>query len=69
MAPIILLDRHGDFVAALGSPGGNAILEYNAKALVGLLAPLPDDWLAAHPVGRLVNNPRNEDPRCVKPVA
>ncbi|TLY75120.1 MAG: gamma-glutamyltransferase [Gammaproteobacteria bacterium] len=38
MAPIIVLDRAGNFVAALGSPGGSAILEYNAKALVGLLA-------------------------------
>ena len=38
MAPVIVLDRSGDFVAAVGSPGGSAILEYNAKALVGLLA-------------------------------
>jgi len=38
MAPVIVLDRAGNFVAALGSPGGSAILEYNAKALVGLLA-------------------------------
>jgi gamma-glutamyltranspeptidase / glutathione hydrolase len=38
MAPVIVLDRTGDFVAALGSPGGSAILEYNAKTLVGLLA-------------------------------
>jgi gamma-glutamyltranspeptidase / glutathione hydrolase len=38
MAPIIVLDHAGNFVAALGSPGGSAILEYNAKALVGLLA-------------------------------
>jgi gamma-glutamyltranspeptidase/glutathione hydrolase len=38
MAPIIVLDKGGDFVAALGSPGGNAILEYNAKTLVALLA-------------------------------
>jgi gamma-glutamyltranspeptidase / glutathione hydrolase len=38
MAPVIVLDRHGEFVAALGSPGGNAILEYNAKTLVALLA-------------------------------
>ncbi|MBV8911361.1 MAG: gamma-glutamyltransferase [Gammaproteobacteria bacterium] len=38
MAPVIVLDRSGDFVAALGSPGGNAILEYNAKTLVALLA-------------------------------
>jgi gamma-glutamyltranspeptidase / glutathione hydrolase len=38
MAPVIVLDRSGDFVAALGSPGGSAILEYNAKTLVALLA-------------------------------
>jgi len=38
MAPIIVLDHAGDFFAALGSPGGSAILEYNAKTLVGLLA-------------------------------
>ncbi|HSY46386.1 MAG TPA: gamma-glutamyltransferase [Steroidobacteraceae bacterium] len=38
MAPIIVLDHAGDFVAALGSPGGSAILEYNAKTLVALLA-------------------------------
>ena len=38
MAPIIVLDHSGNFVAALGSPGGNAILEYNAKTLVALLA-------------------------------
>ena len=38
MAPVIVLDHAGNFVAALGSPGGSAILEYNAKALVALLA-------------------------------
>src|SRR5215472_9499282 len=38
MAPVIVLDHTGDFVAALGSPGGSAILEYNAKTLVALLA-------------------------------
>ena len=38
MAPVIVLDHGGDFVAALGSPGGSAILEYNAKTLVALLA-------------------------------
>ncbi len=38
MAPVIVLDHDGAFVAALGSPGGSAITEYNAKALVGLLA-------------------------------
>ena len=36
------------------------------EALVRLLTPLPDDWLSAQPVGKLVNNPRNEDPRCIE---
>lgn len=39
MSPVIVFDRDGRFVAALGSPGGNSILSYNLKALVGLL-----DW-------------------------
>ena len=39
MAPAIVLDRQGRFVAALGSPGGKAILAYNLKTLVGVL-----DW-------------------------
>ncbi len=39
MAPAVVLDRKGRFVAAVGSPGGNAILAYNLKALVGVL-----DW-------------------------
>lgn len=39
MAPVIVLDRNGRFVAALGSPGGSSILSYNLKALVGVL-----DW-------------------------
>jgi gamma-glutamyltranspeptidase/glutathione hydrolase len=38
MAPAIVLDRTGEFVAAVGSPGGSAIIDYNAKVLVGLLA-------------------------------
>jgi gamma-glutamyltranspeptidase/glutathione hydrolase len=37
MSPVIVLDRNGKLVAALGSPGGPAILAYNAKTLVGLL--------------------------------
>ncbi|MDP1630899.1 MAG: gamma-glutamyltransferase family protein [Caulobacter sp.] len=39
MSPVIVLDRQGRLVAALGSPGGSSILSYNLKALVGLL-----DW-------------------------
>jgi gamma-glutamyltranspeptidase/glutathione hydrolase len=38
MAPVVVLDQEGRLVAALGSPGGSAILDYNAKALVGVLA-------------------------------
>jgi gamma-glutamyltranspeptidase/glutathione hydrolase len=39
MSPVIVLDQQGRFYAALGSPGGNAILAYNLKTLVALL-----DW-------------------------
>ena len=39
MSPVIILDRQGGFVAALGSPGGNSIIAYVAKAVVGFL-----DW-------------------------
>jgi len=39
MAPVIILDQNRKFVAAFGSPGGNAIPAYNLKALVGFV-----DW-------------------------
>jgi gamma-glutamyltranspeptidase/glutathione hydrolase len=39
MSPTIVLDRQGRFVAAVGSPGGPGIIDYDLKALVGLL-----DW-------------------------
>ena len=39
MVPSIVLDRKGRFVMAIGSPGGNSIVAYVAKALVGVL-----DW-------------------------
>jgi gamma-glutamyltranspeptidase/glutathione hydrolase len=39
MSPVIILDRQGRFVAALGSPGGNSIIAYNLKAVVAIL-----DW-------------------------
>jgi gamma-glutamyltranspeptidase/glutathione hydrolase len=38
MAPLIVLDHDGHFVAALGSPGGSSILAYNGKTVVGILA-------------------------------
>ena len=39
MSPVIILDRQGRLVGALGSPGGTSILAYNAKALIAVL-----DW-------------------------
>jgi gamma-glutamyltranspeptidase/glutathione hydrolase len=39
MSPVIILDRDGRFLGAVGSPGGPSILAYNAKALIGVL-----DW-------------------------
>nr|WP_263853373.1 gamma-glutamyltransferase family protein [Pelagerythrobacter rhizovicinus] len=39
MSPTIVLDREGKVVAALGSPGGNAIVAYVAKTIVGMI-----DW-------------------------
>lgn len=39
MAPAIVLDRTGNFVAAVGSPGGLAIPSYVLKTLVGMF-----DW-------------------------
>jgi len=39
MAPTIVLDKNGDFLLATGSPGGNSIIAYTAKTLVGML-----DW-------------------------
>lgn len=39
MVPAIILDAQGRYVGAIGSPGGNAILAYVGKALVGFV-----DW-------------------------
>jgi len=39
MTPTILLDRDGQFAGAIGSAGGNSILAYVAKSLVGAI-----DW-------------------------
>jgi putative SOS response-associated peptidase YedK len=42
--------------------------EQRAEALKSMLVPLPDEWMTAYPVSKLVNNPRNEDPRCIDPA-
>ena len=39
MAPVLILDRRGRLLGALGSPGGNAIPAYVGKTLIGVL-----DW-------------------------
>jgi len=39
MSPTIALDQDGNFRLATGSPGGNSIIAYTAKTLVGML-----DW-------------------------
>ncbi|MEL7232334.1 MAG: gamma-glutamyltransferase, partial [Pseudomonadota bacterium] len=39
MAPHIVFEADGDFAFTTGSPGGNAILAYTAKSIVGLV-----DW-------------------------
>lgn len=36
MSPVIVLDGRGDFTAAVGSPGGSAILGYNLKTLIAM---------------------------------
>lgn len=38
MSPTIVLDASGEFVMATGSPGGNSIIAYTAKTLVGVLS-------------------------------
>lgn len=37
MSPTIVLDKDGEFKMATGSPGGNSIIAYTAKTLVGVL--------------------------------
>lgn len=46
-------------------------LSPNAKPaeLDALLKPAPDDWLIAYPVSTRVNNPNNDDPQLIEPVA
>ncbi len=37
MSPTIVLDENGEFMMASGSPGGNSIIAYTAKTLIGVL--------------------------------
>jgi putative SOS response-associated peptidase YedK len=40
-----------------------------ADRIEDLLAPFPAERMRAAPVSDLVNNPRNDDPRCIEPLA
>jgi len=37
MSPTIVLDQNGEFLMATGSPGGNSIIAYTVKTLIGVL--------------------------------
>ncbi|MCL4127003.1 UNVERIFIED_CONTAM: hypothetical protein GTU68_042891 [Idotea baltica] len=39
MSPTVVLDENGEFLMATGSPGGNSIIAYTSKTLIGVL-----DW-------------------------
>jgi putative SOS response-associated peptidase YedK len=63
---------HDRMPVILDPPGFDRWLDPNEQrieVLKEMLAPLPDDWMTAHPVSRLVNNPRNENPRCIEPAS
>ncbi len=42
--------------------------EARAEDLAGCLRPYPADRMVAHPVSRLVNSPKNDEPACTEPV-
>ncbi len=71
MSPVIVLDRQGRFVAALGSPGGSSIIAYVAKALVAWIdwrLPLPQAFALPNIVakGDIVSIETGEDPAIVQ---
>ena len=37
MSPTIVLDENGEFLMATGSPGGNSIIAYTSKTMIGIL--------------------------------
>ncbi len=39
------------------------------RRLGRLWTPYPADEMTAYPVGTRINNPANEDPRCIEPLA
>ena len=43
--------------------------EQDPTDLLGLLRPYPEEEMSAYPISRLVNDPRNESPDCILPLA
>jgi putative SOS response-associated peptidase YedK len=43
--------------------------EKDPAQLSSLLGPFPSELMTAHPVSALVNNPRNDLPQCIAPIA
>lgn len=41
---------------------------HNSEELHALLQPLPNEVLNAYPVSRRVNDPKNDDDRCLEPI-
>lgn len=39
-----------------------------AEELMAMLKPYPAEQMQAYPVSRIVNNPRNDSPRCIQPL-
>jgi putative SOS response-associated peptidase YedK len=42
--------------------------QQDAEQITELLRPLDEQLMSSHAVSKLVNNPRNEKPECVRPV-
>jgi putative SOS response-associated peptidase YedK len=60
-------DRMPAIIAATDyQPWLDPLLE-DPRLLLPLLRPYPSAEMTAHPVGTLVNSPRNEDPHCIEP--
>jgi putative SOS response-associated peptidase YedK len=60
--PVIV--RASDYGAWLGPATGREDL----LRLKNICRPYPAHLLTGHPVGRMVNSPRHDDPQCVQPV-
>ena len=58
--PVILAPEHYQVWLEVGSG--------DVEIVLPLLAPYQAERLVARPVSRHVNNPRNDDPRCLEPA-